>query len=260
MTDTQHVGRVGRFARRRGVRRMTSAATIVAFLALVVLAGELVGSERGLPGGPAGAPVPERVPDADPTSTSSTNSTSSTSSTTAPASSTVELDPLDIEIRSVETRSPGGALEQLGEQARKRITTTIAGYVTEASLRPLQVRDGAVREQRLRSLFTQPIRSRLAGPDRATLVDEGMDRAVGGVDVERAAVELSVLGDAEGRPRLVTATLDLAVVAHSADGPLLVTRTGDLVLSPDEQRWLIDGYRLSVTRDLGADAAARAGV
>lgn len=228
---------------------------VVAFLALVVLAGELFGSERGFSGMPAGAPSPESASDA----SSSANTTSSTSSTTAPASSTVELDALDVEIRSVQTRSPGGALEQLGKQARKQITATIAGYVTEASLRPLQVRDGTVREQRLRSLFTESIRSRLAGPDRATLVDEGMDRAVGGVDVERAAVELSVLGDADGRPRLVTATLDLAVVAHGADGPLLVTRTGDLVLSPHEQRWLIDGYRLSVARDLGADAAARSG-
>lgn len=180
------------------------------------------------------------------------------SPTTGPPTTTaVALDPLTVTVTAVEVRSPGGAVTTLPEPVETGVVDTVANYLTAATVQPFVPSATSVT---LASLFTEATRPRLDGPDRRALLDEGLGRATGGVSFRQATVSLSALADPDGTVRLVTVTLDARAVVHTADGPLAIIRTGDLVLVPEGDVWKIDAFRLSARRELGADAAAEAGL
>lgn len=186
-----------------------------------------------------------------------TTTTGASTTTTIPESA-AETIPLELIVEGIEVRSPGGALEKLPKATRTAVLTAVEQYVREATLRPLIATTAD--DEQLLPLFSEKIRPKLSGPDRRTLVDEGLPRAVGGVSIERAEVRLVALGNEGGDVELITATVDIVVRAETIDGPMVVARSGDLVLVPSGQQFVIDGYRLSVRRESGGAAVAEAGV
>lgn len=229
-------------AARGSVLLVIAAAAVVA---LPVLLGLLVGD---------GAPAPG-------TPSASHNPSTSTSST-LPKGRSLNLTALSMKVEGLAVSSPGGALKAFPADIRKAVVGTVRDYVVAATYQPLLPK-GAYRPEKpiaLASLFTDRARPRLSGPDRETLMDAGLAPAVGGFSVKRAGVRLSALGNEDGSVALVTAKLDVGIDAYTADGPVLITRSGELLLVPEGKAWLIDGYRLTVDRELNADAAAASGL
>ncbi|MCZ7528181.1 MAG: hypothetical protein M5U14_18515 [Acidimicrobiia bacterium] len=101
----------------------------------------------------------------------------------------------------------------------------------------------------LTALFAEPAATRLTGPDRATLVDEGLPLASGDVTATTATATLTALADQAGTVVLVAAGLALEVEAEVEGGTLVVRRGGELVLAPTSEGWRIAGYDMAVQRD-----------
>lgn len=224
---------------------------MVAVLALVGVVHAMFGDEGALPavrfaGGEQAAPPGVVTP------------TTGVSTTTTIPERAAETIPLELTVEGIEVRSPGGAVEKLPKTTRTAVLATVEQYVRAAILRPLITTTAD--DERLLPLFSEKIQPLLSGPDRRTLVDEGLPRAVGGVSVERAQVRLVALGNEDGDIELVTATVDLVVQAETIDGPMTVVRSGDLVLVPAGKQFVVDGYRLSVRRESGGGAVVEAGV
>lgn len=144
-------------------------------------------------------------------------------------------------------RPPAPALP---DEVRAKVTATLERYLADAVVGPLRSGQPA---GDLAPVFTAPALSRLNGPDRAALVDEGLPRAPG-LRSEAALVRLDALAGADQAPAVVTAAMELRLQTGGLD-PVAIVRTGDLVLVPDGDGWKVDGYDLRVSRD-SADSGA----
>jgi hypothetical protein len=140
----------------------------------------------------------------------------------------------------------GNDPQTIPDDVRDKVMATIGTYVTAATVKPLQ--KGAVDDAALASTLAPAATARASGPDRATLVDEGLPKALGRIVVSAEPIKLTGLADAQGQVVVVTAALKTTTTAKTAKGSLLITRTGELVLSPDAGGWRIDGYDLAVER------------
>ncbi len=127
----------------------------------------------------------------------------------------------------------------------EQITERLETYVERATVDPLTGKDAdAVAE-----LFTPFAAATLEGPDRASLVDEGIGRATQDIATKTATVNLSGLADQTGNLVLVAATLALDIETATDDGPLRIARLGELVFVPEGFEWKISGYDLAVERE-----------
>jgi hypothetical protein len=111
------------------------------------------------------------------------------------------------------------------------------------------LRKGKAVDAKLATIFDQAAIARLAGTDRTLLLDEGLPKAVGRIDVTTPPVAMTGLADSEGKLLLVTATIDLAVEARAKRGVMTIQRTGSLVfIQQGDGSWLITGWTLHVER------------
>ena len=142
----------------------------------------------------------------------------------------------------------GDAPDTIPDDVRTAVIATLTGYVNAATVMPLQ--QGAVDDAGLATALAPAVAARLAGPDRAVLVDEGLPRAkpTSKVKVTATPVALTGLADGAGSVVVVTATVDTTTTAKTTKGKLVIKRTGDLVLEPDNGTWKITGYTLNVDR------------
>lgn len=149
-------------------------------------------------------------------------------------------------VSGVEVHSVAEPAPPLPDDVRTEVLAVLDEYLDRAMVSPLRSGQPA---GDLGSLFTGGAAPRVAGPDRAAMVDEGLPRAS---DVRGLAstARLGALAGADDDILVVTATIDLRLQA-TGDDPLTIVRTGDLVLVPDGDGWKIDGYDLSTTRDSG---------
>ena len=135
------------------------------------------------------------------------------------------------------------------ERAKAGVLTTLDAYLQRAVLAPLSP-NGAVGD--LGPVFTAPAATRLTGPDRAALVEEGVAGAEGPPQVAAAIASVAVLVDAGGRPVMAGAHLDLRVRADTDEGPLVVDRQGDFALVAEGDAanpvWKVDSYDIRTTR------------
>jgi hypothetical protein len=140
----------------------------------------------------------------------------------------------------------GEAPDTLPDDVRNAVIATLTGYVNAATVTPLQ--KGAVDDAGLATALAPAVTARLAGPDRAVLVDEGLPKATSRVKVAATPVALTGLADGAGSVVVVTANVDATTTTKTAKGRLVIKRTGDLVLEPDNGTWKITGYTLNVVR------------
>jgi hypothetical protein len=134
----------------------------------------------------------------------------------------------------------------LGADVVAAVKTALDRYVADAIVAPL--RSGGPAPD-LTHVLTPAALARLGGPDRETLVQEGLPAASGGIRPEAATVALSTLAGPDGGPVLVAARLDLRLHAVGPGLDVDVVRQGDLVLVPEGDQWRIDGYQLRASRD-----------
>ena len=131
------------------------------------------------------------------------------------------------------------------EDVRAAVMETLDAYLATAVVEPLQrgrAPSGA------EDLFTAAAAPRLAGPDRAALVEDGA-LGSGRVRQDRAAVKLTALTGPGGEVVVVTAQLDVRLLTSSPDGRLSVVRAGDLALVVEGSGWRIDSYDVRTQRD-----------
>jgi hypothetical protein len=130
---------------------------------------------------------------------------------------------------------------------RDQILSSIGTYVDNAIVNPL--RSGAADDTALAALFDQAALARLTAGDRSILVDEGLPKAIGKIDVTTPPVAMSELVDATAKVSLVTATVDLKVNAQTKQGVVKIERSGTFVFALDANgAWKITGWTLHVDR------------
>ena len=161
---------------------------------------------------------------------------------------------LRVTTTNVDSAGPAVAFPaDLRDQAALLVNTYVEGAVVAA------LRTGTS-DPGLTQAFTPDAAARLAGPDRAVVTDDGVEKATGSIAASKADVALTALADTSGKLLLVSAALALDVRAPVAGGTLHVTRVGDLLLAPSGGQWRIAGYDLAVTRDgPGVRAASASG-
>lgn len=131
------------------------------------------------------------------------------------------------------------------EQVSTEVLRTLNDYLTVAVVEPL--RTGAPPGD-LAGVFTPAAAARLAGPDRAALVEEGTPGR-GEVRQDRANVRLNALVGPDTSVVVVTAQIDVALEVTRAGARTAVTRGGELVLAADGDAWRIEGYDVRTQRD-----------
>ena len=127
------------------------------------------------------------------------------------------------------------------------VMTTLGEYAESAMVTPL--RKGKPASAALANVFDAPALARLSGPDRTVVLDEGLPRAVGKIDVSSPPIPLTGLADASGNTILVSADVKLTAKARTEKGVFGVTRVGTFVLAPDASGiWKITGWTLATDR------------
>lgn len=160
--------------------------------------------------------------------------------TTAPPTTTTTVPPVTFTVTGTElVGGPGGALPA---DVAEAATGTAQRWLEAAVLTPL--RSGAVSPD-LQVVATPAVQERLAGPDRAALVDEAV-APPGPVVASRAELALTGLADDGGAVGVVVARFGLDLTSGTS---LHLVREGELILVPTAAGWLVDGYGVSVTRE-----------
>ena len=138
-----------------------------------------------------------------------------------------------------------GRPDTLPDDVRTSVLATLATYLRTTATR---TRTPAAADAALAPVLTPTAATRLAGPDRATLLDEGLPAPTGKVKVAATPVTLTALADDGGTVVLVTAGIDATTTVPTKSGKVTVHRTGALVLVPVDGAWKIQGYQLEVER------------
>ena len=161
-----------------------------------------------------------------------------------------------LKLGDVSTDSAGPPAQLTPEQSQA-ILKVVGDYLTAATVDPLR---SAKPAGDLSPLFSAGALARVTGPDRAVMVDEGLPKVTGDLDVTAQPVAVVGLADQGGGIVLATATIDLDIqgVTAAKGGPLRILRKGDLVLSPDGSgAWKVTAFNIAVARSgAGLDAPA----
>jgi hypothetical protein len=163
-----------------------------------------------------------------------------------PASPKTKKPIAKITVGDVTIYKVGNAPDTIPDEVRAKILAAVSTYVNAATVKPLQT--GVVDDASLGTTLGPAATFRAGGPDRATLVDEGIPKATGRIVVNTLPLKLTGLADGDGRIVVVTARLDSIARARTERGAITISRKGDLVFTPDGDTWKIDGYDLSVER------------
>lgn len=163
----------------------------------------------------------------------------------SPASAAPRGPKVAVAVGDTKVFAVGGKPDALPADVRTGVLTTVTAYLRATATR---VADPAAADAALTPLMTAGAAARLAGPDRGTLLDEGLPAPTGKVTVTADPVGLTALADDGGSVVLVTADLDATTVVPTRAGKVRVHRTGALVLVPDAGSWKVQGYQLTVER------------
>jgi hypothetical protein len=157
---------------------------------------------------------------------------------------------VSLQLGDVSTDSAGPPAQLPPEQSQA-ILKLVGDYLTAATVDPLR---SAKPAGDLSALFGAGALARVTGPDRAVMLDEGLPKVTGDLNVTAQPVAVVALADQGGSIVLATATIDLdiqGVIAGNGD-PLRILRKGDLVLSPDASgAWKVTAFNIAVARSGG---------
>ena len=141
-----------------------------------------------------------------------------------------------------------GPPAQLAPEQSQAILKVVGDYLTAATVDPLR---SAKPAGDLSALFGAGALARVTGPDRAVMLDEGLPKVTGDLNITSQPVTVVGLGDQGGAIVLATATIDLDIQGVTAvkGGPLRILRKGDLVLTPDASgAWKVTAFNIAVAR------------
>jgi hypothetical protein len=177
----------------------------------------------------------------------------------APATTVVPNTNVSLRLGDVSADSAGPPV-QVSPQQSQAILKVVGDYLTAATVNPLRSAQPA---GDLSSLFGAGALARVTGPDRAVMVDEGLPKVTGDLNVTAQPIAVVGLGDQGGAIVLATATIDLDIQGvTTTKGDLLhIVRKGDLVLTPDPSgAWKVTAFNIAVVRSGGGiDAPATTG-
>jgi hypothetical protein len=172
----------------------------------------------------------------------------------ADASTTATLPPVTT-FRLTGAEVPATGATSLPGPVLNGVLATLNRYLDGAVVSPM--RSGRAAAD-LPGIFTATAAQRLAGPDRATLVEE-VEPGAGRGRVDDASARLTGLLDSGGSILMVAAKVDVVLRTGASGAETRVARSGELVLVPDGGAWRIDGYDLRVTREPVGEASAASG-
>ena len=144
-----------------------------------------------------------------------------------------------------------GAPVSVSSDLAQKVIGTIGDYLQVATVKPL--RSGAPAGD-LSGVFAGPALDRASGADRAAVVDDGIPKVTGDLDVVAQPVAITGLGDQDGNLVALTATLAVDVKSQpkGKEIPLHINRSGYFVLTPDSSgTWKVTAYKIAVAREGG---------
>jgi hypothetical protein len=167
----------------------------------------------------------------------------------APTTTVAPNTTIDIKLGDVSADSAGAPTTVSPDQSQ-RVLDALITYVKGATVEPL--RSGKPATADFSGAFDANTLASATTTDRAVVLDEGLPRVTGDLDVTSEPVAVLGLGDQGGNLALVNAALNLDItgVTKAKGGPLHVIRRADLVLQPDPAgTWKITAYTISVARE-----------
>ena len=168
--------------------------------------------------------------------------TSAGEATTAVPNTNVSLQLGDVSADSA------GPPAQLAPEQSAAILKLVGDYLTAATVDPLR---SAKPAGDLSGLFAAGALARVTGPDRAVVLDEGLPKVTGDLNITAQPVAVVGLADQGGGIVLATVAIDLDIqgVTTVKGDPLRILRKGDLVLGPDGSGgWKITAFNIAVAR------------
>ena len=156
---------------------------------------------------------------------------------------------LDMPLGDVAADSAGPPTTVSPEQAQQ-VLDVLTTYVKVATVQPL--RSGTPTTADFATLFDAATLASVTSSDRAVVLDEGLPKVTGTLDVVSTPVGMLGLGDQSGNLTLVNAAMILDAKGQTAvkGDPLHIVRRADFVLQPaDAGGWKITAYSMVVTRD-----------
>jgi hypothetical protein len=156
---------------------------------------------------------------------------------------------VSVEVGEVSADSAGPPVT-VSTDVADRVIDLMGNYLEIATVEPLRTAQPA---GDLSGVFDAAALARANGVDRPTLVDDGLPRVTGDLDVVVEPVAITGLGDQDGNLVAVTASVNVDVTGGTAaEAPLGIKRFGYFVLVPDPAGvWKVSSYSIVVTRDGG---------
>ncbi|MGH8985573.1 MAG: hypothetical protein ACRDY6_17085 [Acidimicrobiia bacterium] len=134
----------------------------------------------------------------------------------------------------------------LPPEVQNAVMTTLDTYVEGGLIAP--VRDGEPSPD-IASAFDAGAATRLEGPDRVVLFDEGLPVVTKSFEPTAQPVIITALSDGASAFVIATATLVYAATLETDEGTITVNRTADLTMVPEPDAWRITSYDVIVARD-----------
>jgi hypothetical protein len=165
-----------------------------------------------------------------------------TSTTGAPKTS------VDIRLGDVSADSAGAPVTVSADQSQK-VLDALTTYVKGATVQPLRTAKPATAD--FGAVFDAGTLASATTTDRGVLLDEGLPKVTGNLEVTSQPVTVVGLGDQSGNLALVTASMvyDAKGQTKVKGTPLHVARKVDFTLQPDAAgSWKITAYDVVVSR------------
>lgn len=176
------------------------------------------------------------------------------SSSTAPVAGQ-KKDSVSLPLGDVSADSAGAPVTVTPEQSQQ-VLAVLGDYVKDATVQPL--RSGAPAAGNFATVFDPGTLAQATTTDRGVVLDEGLPKVTGTLDVTAQPIALVGLGDQGGNLSLVSAAVTLEVNGQTAvkGAPLKIVRKADFVLAPDGAGgWKVTSYSMIVSRGgAGLDA------
>lgn len=139
-----------------------------------------------------------------------------------------------------------GPQATLPPEIQNAVMATLGAYVEGGLIKP--VRDGETSAD-LASIFDAGAATRLEGPDRTVLFDEGLPEVTKSFEPTAQPVIITALSDGASAFVIATATLVYQATLETDEGTITVNRTADLTMVPEPDAWRITSYDVLVARD-----------
>ncbi len=134
----------------------------------------------------------------------------------------------------------------LPPEIQNAVIATLGRYVEGALIEP--IREGKPAAD-IAAIFDAAAATRLEGPDRSLLFDEGLPEVTKSFQPTAQPVTITALSDGTGTFVIATASLVYEAKLETDEGTVTVNRTAELTMVPEPDAWKITGYDVIVARD-----------